>query len=77
MAFGLYGFTTSSRYYGYEGENAALAEGLVETGRFQIVADSPLRVYGHAGKDGRLYGRGGFAQPLLQAPFYAGGPRAR
>jgi hypothetical protein len=45
----------------------------VETGRFQIVQDSPLRVYGHAGKDGRLYGRGGFAQPLLQAPFYAVG----
>lgn len=73
MAFGLFGFTTSNRYYGYESETAALAEGLVKTGRFQIVTGSPLDAYGHPGKDGRRYGRAGFAQPLLQAPFYAFG----
>jgi Dolichyl-phosphate-mannose-protein mannosyltransferase len=73
MAFGLYGFTVSTRDYGYEGENAALAEGLLRTGRFQLVEDSPLRVYGVTGKDGRSYGRSGFAQPVLQAPFYAVG----
>lgn len=70
MAFGLFGFTTSSRYYGYESETVAVTEGLVKTGRFQIMQGSPLAVYGHPGKDGRTYGRAGFAQPVLQAPFY-------
>jgi hypothetical protein len=70
MAFGLYGFTATTRFYGYEGETTALAEGLVKTGRFQLLRDSPLYGYGNAGEDGRVYGRAGFAQPLLQAPFY-------
>jgi len=52
MAFGLFGFTTSSRYYGYESETVAVTEGLVKTGRFQIMQGSPLAVYGHPGKDG-------------------------
>ena len=32
MAFSLYGVTTSPFLFGYEGENAAVAEGLVRTG---------------------------------------------
>jgi hypothetical protein len=74
MAFSLYGVTTSPFLFGYEGENAAVAEGLVRTGDFRFVDEpSPLRVYGGTGEDGRVYGRSGFSQALLEAPFYAAG----
>ena len=77
LSFGLFAFTTS-KPRGYELETVAVSEGLVRTGHFEIVRDSPLSSaavsgFGHTGKDGRLYGRSTPVQPVLEAPFMAAG----
>ena len=74
MAFGLYGATTSVFLFGYESENAAVAEGLVRIGEFRFIDEpSPLKVHGREGSDGKLYARSGYSQAVLEAPFYAVG----
>jgi len=77
VSFGLFAFTTS-KPRGYELETVAVSEGLVRTGHFEIVRDSPLisanvSGFGHTGKDGRLYGRSTPVQPALEAPFVGAG----
>ena len=69
-AFGLYAVTMGD-LVGYEPETAAVTEGFVRTGHFAEVRGSPLQADGHLGVDGRLVGRVGLPQPLLEAPFYA------
>jgi hypothetical protein len=71
-AFGVYGFTMGA-LVGYEPETAAVTEGFVRTGHFQVLRHSPLRSEGHLGRGGRLVGRAGLPQPLLVAPFDATG----
>src|SRR5829696_7239549 len=78
LSFGLFAFTTS-KPGGYELETVAVSEGLVRTGHFEIDPSSPLLaevprgVYGHLGKDKRVYGRTLLVQPLLEAPLIAAG----
>ncbi len=73
FAFGLYGSTAGPSLAGYEPETAAVAEGFVRTGDFQILSDSPLRSGGTRGRDGKLFGRAGLPQSLFESPFYLAG----
>jgi hypothetical protein len=71
FAFGLYVFTAPRFLRAYEPETAAVTEGFVRTGDFKILTDSPLNIGGGIqGKDGKLIGRVGLPQPLLESPFY-------
>ena len=74
LAFAVYTLTAAPDLRAYERETAGLAEGLVRTGEFQILRDSPLASSGGVeGKDGKLVGRVGLPQPLLEVPFYLAG----
>lgn len=73
FAFGVYAFTTSPTLQGYEPETAATVDGLWRTGDFKIVQGSPLAQGGIPGKGGKLVGRVGLPQPLLESPFYLAG----
>ena len=68
-AFALYAGTTGD-LLGYEGESAAVAEGVARTGTPKILARSPIRSEGTRRRAEQIYGRVGLSQPLLQAPFY-------
>lgn len=76
-AFALYTTTQGPRLLGYEPETAAVAEGLVRTGDFRFPAEG-LAVPGEGirGKDGKIVGRAGLPQELLEAPFAALGAAA-
>src|SRR3954454_22255786 len=72
LTFGVYA-VTMGQLRGYEPETAAVTEGFVRTGHFQLLRRSPLRSEGHAGAGEHLVGRAGLPQPLLEAPFYVAG----
>ncbi len=74
LSLALFAFTVAPRFQGYEAETAAVTEGLLLTGAFVALERSPLRSgWGYPGRGGRLYGRAGIVQPLLQVPFYLAG----
>jgi hypothetical protein len=68
-AFGLFGLTAGP-LQGYENETAAVAEGLVKSGKPQVLKGSPLAVPMEIGRSGVRYGRATLTQPLLEVPFY-------
>jgi hypothetical protein len=74
VAFAVYVLTAPQGLRAYEPETAALTEGFVRTGEFQIIEDSPMATSpGVRGKDGKLVGRVGLPQPVAEAPFYLAG----
>lgn len=69
--FGLYA-TTTGRLVGYEGETAAVAEGLVEHGQLRVFSGGAFGgpQVGIVRHGGHRYSRTGLTQPLLEVPFY-------
>jgi hypothetical protein len=71
LVFAVYALTAPEVLRAYEPETAATTEGLVKTGEFRILEDSPIAVSrGVAGDDGKRIGRVGLPQPLAEVPFY-------
>jgi hypothetical protein len=72
--FGLYA-DTAGRLVGYEGETAAVADGLVEHGQLRVFPNGPFSnsTPGLVVRDGHTYSRTGLTQPLLEAPLIAVG----
>ncbi len=69
----VYLVTAPAHLMGYQGETAAVSEGLVRTGIPQVLRNSPMRANGHVGRGGRLYGRSTLVEPVAQAPLMAVG----
>jgi hypothetical protein len=69
-SFGLFALTTG-RLVGYEGETAAVTEGLVKTGELRVLPGTKLTDgHGLPGRGGFGYSRTGLTQPILEVPFY-------
>jgi hypothetical protein len=77
LVFAIYVLTAPIYLRAYEPETAAVTDGLVQTGEFRILQDSPMGVAGGVtgtpGTDGKMLGRVGLPQPLAEVPFYMAG----
>jgi hypothetical protein len=75
LCFGVYGMLGSPRLQGYEGETAAIAEGIARGYGARVPPDSKLvpRAPPTIAKLVRERGRTGILQPVLMVPFYAVG----
>jgi hypothetical protein len=69
LAFGVYGIVAPPRFDGYEGETAAVAEGIARGQGALMPLDTELAPVDPEDRTGRS----GILQPVLMVPFYAAG----